>query len=525
MKRVLIVDDEYLVRLGLKSIINWNVYGYQIVAETHNGQEALALIDEIQPDILITDIKMQVMDGITLLEEIRKQKKDIVLVILTNYDEFGFARKAMSLGVTHYLLKSELSEASLVEVLRNISIDLSSKPKRTDIMWEARHQYLQGQLFGFPPNESISADRLEAPPAGLFTHSEYVAIKCGCIMNMQADDVEPMDKPMQTLQSIVISSLTLPDATYCTSMYQGAVYLSVIGSVSCTTMERLAEQCALIVRNSKNYLDVSIRMGVSEFLSAPLLPILLSQAEAARSDGFFSERSVTFFRDITVPCGTDRINVSHSKIKRLLYRGERQSLTAYIHQIFSELRELHSYAALQSVFVDFISCAKSVCEEASLRQTAGLSQDKFDYAVLSKMHSLDRVCHYIIEFYATIFDVMSNRGNYHSPTIAKCLHYISKHYEKSITLEDAAKAANITPSYLSMAFKQEMGISFVQYLTQIRIAKSEALLLDTNMKIYEIAEKVGFPSPYYFSKVFKEQKGITCKEYREKHTLSAAQAE
>ena len=120
---------------------------------------------------------------------------------------------------------------------------------------------------------------------------------------------------------------------------------------------------------------------------------------------------------------------------------------------------------------------------------------------------------------------MANLENYYSPTIAKCLNYIAKNYANSITLEDAAKVANISSSYLSMTFKQEMGINFVQYLTQTRIAQSEALLLDTNMKIYEIAEKVGFPSPYYFSKVFKEQKGMTCKEYREQHTQPTVQFE
>ena len=102
MQKVLVVDDEFLVRLGLKTTIDWEAHGYKIVGEASNGKEALEIFDREDPDILLTDIKMPVMDGFKLIEEVRKRKKRIRIVILSHYDDFAFAQKALKFGATQY---------------------------------------------------------------------------------------------------------------------------------------------------------------------------------------------------------------------------------------------------------------------------------------------------------------------------------------------------------------------------------------------------------------------------------------
>jgi len=521
MKRVLIVDDEYLVRLGLKSTINWNAYGYEIAGEASNGQEALELFDQINPDILMTDIKMPVMDGLELLEEVKKRNMDVQLVILSNHDDFSFARKAMALGATRYLLKSEINEANLIEVLQNLSIEANEKPTQLDSKSVERQKYLQSQLFGVPANASIDPDLLQPPSPGLFAAPLYAAIKYSCMIDQNADTTQSLDAPMQTLISIVKSSLDLQDTVYCTSIYKGVVYLTFVGSVTDITYNRLEKLCILVTRNIKNYLGADLRIGISEFLDATQMPLLLSQAEQARSDSFFTGKSVTFYKDTVQASAQAQVKVSHRRIKKLVQAGDKEGLLEYVNQIFQQLKALRSYAAMHASFVDLISAAKTICEESSLDLTTGLNQDKFDYDVLPKMHLLENAHHYVVELYNTIFNALSDKKNHYSYTISRCLQYIAEHYANPITLEDAARAVDISTSYLSMTFKQEIGISFVSHLTHYRIQHSERLLSNTNMKIYEIAEQVGFSSPYYFSKVFKEQMGMSCKEYRDRHARSA----
>lgn len=516
MKRVLIVDDEYLVRLGLKSTINWNAYGYQIAGEASNGKEALELFDQINPDILMTDIKMPVMDGLELLEQIKKRKKPVQLVILSNHDDFSYARKAMALGATRYLLKSEINEPSLIEVLQNLSIEAGGKALPPDSRDAARQQYLQEQLFGIPANTPINSALLEPPPPNLFTQPPYVAIKCSCTIEQVSDSKGSLDVPLQTLRSIVTSSLDLPEAVCCTSIYKEVVYLAFTGSVRGIGPERLEQLCMLITRNIKNYLGLDMRTGISEFMDAAQLPVLLAQAEQARSDSFFTRRSITVYTKLMQADQQNQVKVSHSKVKRLVHSGDQERLEAYIQTLFSQLEQKRSYLAVQSVFVDLISTAKSICEESSLNLTTGLDRVKFDYDILAKMRSLENTRFYVMEIYDTILAALSGKGGNYSYTITNCLAYIAEHYADSITLEDTAAAMEISSSYLSVTFKQEMGINFISYLTQYRIQHAEKLLSETNLKIYEIAEKVGFSTPYYFSKVFKELKGMSCKEYRDR---------
>ena len=143
---------------------------------------------------------------------------------------------------------------------------------------------------------------------------------------------------------------------------------------------------------------------------------------------------------------------------------------------------------------------------------------KFDYDNLAQLPTLQSVRGYIIELYKTVFELDSNQGvRGYSSTVKNCIFYIEENFASNISLDDAAKAVNVSKSYLSMLFKQETGTNFVAYLNEYRIRQAKILLGKTNLKIYEVAEKVGFCSPYYFSKIFKEQTGLNCKEYKDKY--------
>lgn len=127
MYKLMIVDDELLMRVGIRSMLNWEEYNFHVVGEAGNGKEALSLALEVMPDLIITDIKMPVMDGLQLIQEASSSLKTCKYVILSNFDEFHYVKEALKLGATDYLIKSEITESSLIELLSTVGQKLQSE--------------------------------------------------------------------------------------------------------------------------------------------------------------------------------------------------------------------------------------------------------------------------------------------------------------------------------------------------------------------------------------------------------------
>jgi two-component system, response regulator YesN len=162
-----------------------------------------------------------------------------------------------------------------------------------------------------------------------------------------------------------------------------------------------------------------------------------------------------------------------------------------------------------------MSYARVLAVELNLINQPAFNDEKLNYKNLEKLHNFKMTKQYITDIYDELmYHSNGNNSVKYSYVISKCLDYIKSNYDKNISLGDAAGNVQISKSYLSLLFKQETGINFSNYLTNYRIEKSKKLLLRSNYKIYELAEKVGFDNPYYFSKVFKEVTGSSCKEYR-----------
>ena len=129
MKKILIVDDEYIVRLGLKTIVDWAMFGYTVAGEAANGKEALDFFEKNPADVILTDIKMPVMDGLELTRRIRARNKKARIIILSHYDEFSYAQEAISLSAFRYILKSELTKTNLENILKSLYLDSDVSPE------------------------------------------------------------------------------------------------------------------------------------------------------------------------------------------------------------------------------------------------------------------------------------------------------------------------------------------------------------------------------------------------------------
>ncbi len=517
MKKVLIVDDEFLVRLGLKTTINWEAHGYVIIGEAANGKEALDLFGETDPDILITDIKMPVMDGLELIKNVKKIKKNIQVVILSNYAEFSFARQAVELGVFQYMLKSEINSENLIDLLKNLTVEWESEIREEKTGKNKREEYLKTQLFGLPMSSKALYDSIHAPMEGIFNREKYAILILYCdITSLTESATDMLNKALCALMDT-----TYHEPAYCTKVYKGQIFFTLITDVSGKEQEaykRLLEQCSILARNARHYFDTVLQGGISTVGTVVQFPQMLWEAETARENCFFAEENFCVYDQTEMNIQEKITHVSHKKINRFFQEDDKDGVLRYIDDIFEELKNISNYQNVKNTFIDFLAVAKSICEGIGENRPQSLEPVKFDYDNLIHLPTLESVKKYINDIYHAIFDLNGgNNESGYSSTVKSCIVFIENNYSFNISLDDAAKAVTVSKSYLSMLFKQETGTNFVTYLNEYRIKKAKTLLSKTNLKIYEVAEKVGFYSPYYFSKVFKETTGLNCREYKDKY--------
>lgn len=517
MKKVLIVDDEFLVRLGLKTTINWETHGYIIIGEAANGKEALDIFKKTDPDILITDIKMPVMDGLELIKSIKKIKKDIQVIILSNYAEFSFARQAVELGVFQYMLKSEINSENLIDVLKSLTIEWESEVRGEVTGYNKREEYLKTQLFGLPMSSKALYNSILAPKDGLFNQEKYAILILYCdITSLTESATDMLNKALCALMDT-----TFHEPTYCTKVYKGQIFFTLITDILSEEQEaykKLLEQCNILARNAKHYFDTMLQGGISTLNTPEQFSHMLWEAEMARENCFFSKENFCVYNKAEMIIQERPIHISHKKMNRFLEDENKEGALEYIKDIFVELKDTRNYQNVKNTFIDLLAIAKSICEGLGENRPQSLDPVKFDYDNLMHLQTLESVEKYIGDIYQGVFAL--NGGNSdigYSSTVKSCIVFIESNFASNISLDDAARAVNVSKSYLSMLFKQETGTNFVTYLNEYRIKKAKNLLIKTNLKIYEVAEKVGFFSPYYFSKIFKETTGLNCREYKDKY--------
>ncbi len=513
LRKVLIVDDEFLVRLGLKTTLNWRQYGYNIVAEASNGLEALKLFDKLEPDILMTDIKMPDMDGLELISRIKQKDKDVQIVIISNYRDFDYARQAIKFGVSQYLIKSEINQKSILETLNSLSF--SNKPKALPDRNDSQKEYMRVQLYkGITNSGSLAPELFTVPKEGLFPDPSYIILTCSCDVSQLAPNTVNI---LSNMQSSLID-LHFHNAFSCVARVQNKILTTIAAPVSYlkTDVQKcLLSQCKMLARNIRQYSNIDLNIGMSLPGDARRFPEMFVEAESARLNCFFDSDTISVFqKKPDVPYDT-LPKVSIDTLNDYMEKNDDKGLDRYISDIFSRLKELRDFKYFKNCYIDFLVFAKSIYKKCDREKNPTLA-GSFDYESLNRMASIGIAENYVRNLYTQILNLLQNKSCSYSYFIKACLSFIDKHYSSNITLTDTAKAINISSSYLSLVFKQEMGINFSDYLMQYRIDKAKDLLTTTNLHIYEIAEKVGFSSPYYFSKVFKDVTKLTCKEYKDK---------
>jgi two-component system response regulator YesN len=525
MKSILIVDDEYLVRLGLKTTIDWAEFGYVIAGEAGCGADALEIFDRVGADVILTDIKMPGMDGLELTKAVRERNKKTTIIILSHYDEFAYAQEAVALGAFRYILKSELTKTNLVQLLKSLFITRSAADDESEkaLPSSAAHweDYIENNLlplFSLARNdvslERVAASLLPELPPVLSPQVPHIVLSAYCRATTLAAARKMFPKTVKALFTEAFSG-AMSFGDYSNAGFKFVALLpAVMGEEKCF------ESCSLIVKNVRQYYDTSLFVGMSGSGAAEDARRLFTESQLALDRCFFSEKDFVSRYESSEPLEQNSApHISYTKLAELLERNKKDQMLEYIQNMFRELRKRKSYAQVHDAFIDFLSIGKLLREKYQLKEEASLSESKFNYAVFDDLKFIGDVEFYIYGIFLALLAGKQGGEIMYSYGVKRCLSFIQQNYAKNISLSDAAKSAELSPNYLSFLFKQETGINFNNYLSQFRVEQAKKLLASSNLRIYQVAEEVGFSNPYYFSTVFKEFTGLSCKQYRDHGAL------
>lgn len=519
--KVLLADDEHLIREGLRDAVDWKAHGMEVVALAENGEQALALARSLRPDLVVTDICMPFMDGLELTEALLGEFPEIAVILLTCYDEFQYAKRAIKLGVADYVLKPidlEYMEKLLGELAQKHEDSLRrGKDEQKRLLAEVLHR----QCCSADGAERVQAVSLQPEAA----YACLLVTLLGYSFAQESFDGEALREYFASFVAQVQACAQTDALLIESSEAEGNVLLVLEGSTSGEAGQRMRSVCERLrvhdgLRNEYPFFCATDGTGLDLWA----LPTALSHCQTLTSYAF--QHDETTFVDYTELHHLRQddglqISLDIASFVESVRTFDRGVIAKRAKEITEHIRSSGRYSAMYGQM--FVASAYSQITGA-LQECGIVPQDIFEnpaeeYRRVVSASSLQQQIAGLGELLGRVCDyVQSRKGSALHMTAEKARQYIETCYaQNELSLQQVAAAIHMSSSYFSILFKREIGKSFISYLTDVRMEHAKQLLLYTDQKAYEISESVGYDNPTYFSTLFKKHEGLSPKEFRIKN--------
>lgn len=534
--KVFLVEDEMVIRRGIKNSIDWEKEGYIFCGEASDGELAYPMIIKEKPDILITDIRMPFMDGLELCKLVKKELPNIKILILSGYDEFDYAKEAIRLGVTEYLLKP-ISSGKLLEALNGVSESIRREKEDKDLvrkyMEEMRENTEHEKQKFF---EQMIAGNLSMADA-LETGKKYE-------MNLSAGMYNLLLFRFTLGKENRKSGELLGEAEYAIEKLterleyvfefqrgvEGWAFLLMADNEE-QMSERVKELSKDLEEIMKNYSTIAYFGGIGQPVARLReLEESFREAERALAARFTMELNrIISVEDIRMAQNVDtlddieitsfgEIEKTRTRLEKFLNNGAEDEIDEFVDVYINELPEenLKSVLMRQYIIMDAYIVMMSFCEKIEGIEGEMQAQSEELKNSMKTIQTLEEIKNYIRMLLKKIIGVRDTiSGRRYSDIIEIAKDQIRKTYmSDEISLNTIAAEVGMSPSYFSSIFSKEMGKTFVEYLTEIRMDRAKELLMCSSMKTSEIGYEVGYKDPHYFSYIFKKTQNCTPKEFR-----------
>lgn len=520
--KVLLVDDEYLQREGLRKTIDWERWGMQVVAAAENGEQALELVRELRPDLVITDICMPFMDGLQLTEAVKQFAPETEIVILTCYDEFEYAKRAIKLGVNDYVMKPVELEY-MDNLLRDIAARQYANSQRVEqAREEKRRETITAAVYRRGDPMILQQQVLEC---GLENIRACCCVMIKILGYRYAQDtfsVEELDRHFQHFHRLIrkrtetLALLTEP------RMEDGRILLVVGGADSAELRTRVNEVRSSLSADNDLLNEFPFLCAVAdERPGIAQLRESYCQCLSIMKREFLTEKTTFAVYNSSASNGPAKPLDISADIAKFM-----ESVRTFDHKIIqinllaiadrirdqNERTEVYGQMFVAAVYNDTIQLLQDLGVEA----TDIFNDPMGEYHKIAVSGSLQRYMDGVDKLLKTICAyVERNRGSTQNTIVERARRFIDAHYaDSALSLQTVAEEVDMSPSYFSILFKQTIERSFINYLTDLRMERAKYLLCKTNYKAYEICFMVGYDNPTYFSTLFKRYTGVSPKEYR-----------
>lgn len=531
MYRVMLVEDEALVRNSMAENVAWAEYGFELSAICEDGRQAISKLNIELPDVVITDICMPFMDGLELARYICEHYPSVLVLVLTGFNEFAYAQQAIKLHVYDYILKP-VSLKELGTILFNLRLELDRRYEETQrlvkLKSEALHAapVLRNKFFyeltaqSADPNWALEA----AERNGISFCGDTFAACIAEVDDMPAARSALAGAARELLYFVVFNiaaeiAQTMPGC-FAAQLGGRKTLLVISGSEEASVNEAAAALCTKVIDEvQKNcHFTISIGVGSANFGLAALA-LSKQEAEEALGYGFILGQGkcieyASMKKQEALHFGS-QIDLDENRIISALRQCEPEAAIAAVKELFSGFRKHFMQYSRCQPYLDRLRVALSglsreyKAEDDPVILECSLEQQEHWMLADAREHALIRACRRLCECSRLMaVDPASQCAK-------QAEAYIQEHcFDSELSLSDVISNLCVSKSYFSAAFKQHTGLTFVEYLTRLRMEKAKEYLRTTALRTYEIAERVGYCDPHYFSVTFKRYSGKTPKEYR-----------
>lgn len=521
MFRVLIVDDEIIVRIGLISCIKWEDHGYEIVGACESAEEAVEKLEKAKPDIVFTDIKMGEMDGLQLVQHIRQHYPHTKIIVLSCLNEIDYVKKAIKMGAEDYILKLSLTAETLVTLLEDMKERIQNE-NRSD---EAVSGYARGVAFereqayqmlisdgAFPEQRKKLLEKL-----GYSENREGNYLVCCCLVDDYANAAV-----RNHLSDAYLMKFALLNVLHeFLGKYPFAEAVSIAEN-ECLIVIRFMPETQIAVEIDayahrlndalKTHLNLTVSLGVADsFLQPEQIPQRYEKARNLAALRFFYGTQALITEKTAMFSGTRIPNKNLPKLLKATIEAQDVTALESIQLWFDGIEKEKQFLLPQAVKAAVVEAWVALADY-SFSDTVEASKDddvEDDYfSAFWNAETLDKLQKILLQAITGLIQVITESKNSH-PAIAQLKRYLVEHIGESVSLSQAAAHCCLSKTYFCTLFKKETGENFVDYFSHLKMDQARRLLLTENIRVYEAGNAVGITDMSYFNKLFRKYFGVS----------------
>lgn len=507
MLKLLIVDDERTVREGLKSIIDWSEYGFQVCGEAENGVDGFEMIKKLNPDLVIADIRMPGMDGLEMVEECNRQGIASKIIILTGYSEFQYARQSIALGVKSYLLKP-IDEEELIDQVVKISEGIKEERKTKNLLYDSmlhsKEKIIENLVIGQMDEQRINeANQLFL--LGLPWKSYQVAL-------IEINSDIQIDMNMKLRIKAEINEFIKENKNRFFFELEGKMGILLKDVPDEPSIQPIQAMYDIVQRRSNLEIIAAIGSKVSDIKH---IRFSYEQAYHLLENKFIwgSKKIMVYNKETSISAVSQTINtIDFGDTVEKLYIAVDVNNKQNIRNLLQELGQviLNRKPKETTIKTYFTNIYITVMNQLAV---SNKSLKKFDLSnEIYCTKDIEELICYVGDKLTAVSDELAMLKP--DVPMEKIIDFIQRNYHQDIKIKSLAEIFNYNSTYLGQLFKSYTGKYFNTYLEHVRIEKAKQFLKE-GLKVYEVAERIGYHNLDYFSSKFKKYVGVSPSEYKE----------